>query len=118
MASAGHPDPLIRAGGQWETLSIPKGAALGIVPGEPYEETDLLLGQEAMLFLASDGVSDAVDEDGDFFGTDRLRRLLQGLEAATARDVVDAALNAVDAYAGAADQFDDITILCLRRLTR
>ena len=116
IASAGHPDPLIRTNGGWETLSVPKGAALGIVPGEPYEETDLLLGQEAMLFLASDGVSDAVDEDGDFFGTNRLHRLLQGLEAATARDVVDAALNAVDAYAGAADQFDDITILCLRRL--
>ena len=116
MANAGHHDPLIRADGQWKEISVPKGAALGIIPGQRYEECELLLDRESVLFLASDGVSDAVDEEGDFFGTDRLRRLLRSLEAATARDVVEATLNAVDAYAGAADQFDDITILCLRRL--
>lgn len=118
MASAGHHDPLVRTGGGWESLSVPKGPALGIVPGQRYEETDLLLEQEAMLFLASDGVSDAVDEEGNFFGADRLYELLKSREAATAGDLVDTVVGAVDAHTGTADQFDDITILCLRRLPR
>ena len=118
IASAGHHDPLVRTGGQWEEISVPKGAALGIVPGQRYEESELLLEREAVLFMASDGVSDAVDEQGAFFGADRLHRLLRGLEVATAQHVVDAVLGAVDAHTGAADQFDDIAILCLRHLPR
>ena len=115
IANAGHHNPLLRSGGQWAEISVPKGMALGIIPGQRYKERELLLDYETVLFVASDGVSDAVNEQGDFFGANRLHRFLQNFKAATARDVVDATLNAVDAYAGAADQFDDITILCLRR---
>ncbi len=95
--SAGHINSLVvtRSGDVVPLGST--GAPLGLLPpGLPYDTTMIDLRPGDCLVLCSDGVPDAQNEAGDEFG--------------------EARLTAIDACAGVAPQFDDITLLVFRRL--
>jgi sigma-B regulation protein RsbU (phosphoserine phosphatase) len=61
-------------------------------------------------------VPDAQNEAGDEFGEARLTALLRQCRHEPAVVIVDQVLTAIDQFAGAAPQFDDITLMVLRRL--
>jgi len=115
--SAGHVDCLVlKAGGETVRLTS-TGAPLGLLPpGLPYDETALTLlpGDCAVLF--SDGVADAQNEDGEEFGDERLIEIVRASMHGPSETIVPRIFNAIDAFVGGAPQFDDITILVLRRL--
>lgn len=116
FVSAGHVDCLLaRVDGTATRLSS-TGAPLGLLPpGLPYEETAVAIERGDCLVLFSDGVADAQNADGEEFGDERLLALVNGsTEAAEA--IVGAVFDAIDAFAAGAPQFDDITIMVLRRL--
>jgi serine phosphatase RsbU (regulator of sigma subunit) len=115
--SAGHVDSLLlRAGGAAERLGS-TGAPLGLLPGGlPYGETAVTMAPGDRLVLFSDGVVEAQNAAGDEFGESRLEAILRaaaGLDAAT---IVDRVFSAIDHFVGGTPQFDDITLLVLRRL--
>ena len=66
--------------------------------------------------LCSDGVPDAQNEAGDEWGESRLTALLQDCRGDSSAVIVDKVFTAIDAFAGTAPQFDDITLMVLRRL--
>jgi serine phosphatase RsbU (regulator of sigma subunit) len=115
--SAGHINSLIvRADGSVTTLGS-TGAPLGLLPpGMPYDSTAVELQPGDCMVLCSDGVPDAQNEAGDEWGEDRLTALLRDCRHQPAVDIVDKVFVALDTFAGAAPQFDDITIIVLRRL--
>ncbi len=80
VASAGHLGPFVkRANGGVESLANGAGLALGILPGQSYQETSLDLFPEDALVLATDGITDRLASANDLLGE---RALLRRLAAA------------------------------------
>ena len=67
------------------------------------------------LVLFSDGVTDAQDEEGEEFGESRLLDVLRESVGGTPAAMIEAVFEAIDRFAGRAPQFDDITMLVVRR---
>jgi serine phosphatase RsbU (regulator of sigma subunit) len=118
FVGAGHLDNVIlRADGSIVPLAS-TGAPLGLLPpGLPYGETGETLHAGDTLVLYSDGVTDAQDPAGDEFGEARLHDVLRSAAGAPARVVIDRVLEAVEAFVAGTPQFDDMTMLVVRRGT-
>jgi phosphoserine phosphatase RsbU/P len=113
--SAGHTSCLhVRASGEVSWLAS-TGTPLGLMPGAAYEETPLAVEGGDAVVLFSDGVPEAQNEAGDEFGEERLAALVQSAASEPAAVIVDRIFTALDAFAGAAPQYDDITVLVTKR---
>ncbi len=117
FVGAGHLDnAIVRGNGEISLLSS-TGAPLGLMsPGLPFTETRDVLNPGDTLVLYSDGLTDAQDADGEEFGETRLHDLLRSLAGQSASTFVSKVLEAVEAFVDRTPQFDDMTILVLRRL--
>ncbi len=114
-ANAGHNPPLrFTTDNQASYISVPPGTALGLFENAAYRDARLELAPGETLLLYTDGVTEALDGDMQLFGEARLETLPVGLFD-TARAIVDGVVAAVEEFAGAAEQADDITVLALRR---
>ncbi len=113
--NCGHTDGIIlRANGDVEMLAC-SGIALGLFPARTYEEQTFELRAGDLLAIYSDGVTDAQNEAEEDFGTDRLVDVLKQHGALPAADVVERVFEAIDDFAGSAPQFDDITMMVMKR---
>ena len=65
------------------------------------------------LFLYTDGVPEATDANKELFGTDRMLEALNADSDAAPEDILKNVRAAVDAFVRDAEQFDDLTMLCL-----
>jgi phosphoserine phosphatase RsbU/P len=115
--SAGHTDSLlIRADGSAENLHS-TGVPLGLLPpGLPFEETSITLVPGDVLVLYTDGVSEAVNAAGEEFGDARLADIIRHASGEPSAAIVGRVFDAIEAHAGDTPQFDDITLMVLRRL--
>lgn len=116
-ANAGHNPPYLRRrSGAFERLPLPRGLVLAAMEGAVYATAETGLGPGDALFLYTDGVTEAESADGAFFGEIRLRDTLDAFA-----DPIPGGLRAflagiqdeLDAFAGGAEQHDDITMLAL-----
>jgi Serine phosphatase RsbU, regulator of sigma subunit len=117
FVGAGHLDNyILRATGETVTLDS-TGTPLGLLPFmPPYTETTHSLGPGDCLVLFSDGVTDAQNELDEEFGVGRVLEILQGAANLSAKDVIGRVFEAIDAFVQGAPQFDDITMMVVRRL--
>lgn len=115
VVNAGHNDGVIfRADGSVERLKA-AGLAVGLFPGRTYAESEWRLEVGDVLTLYSDGVTEANDPDENEFEIERLVDVLAANAARPAAEIVESIFAAVDAFAATAPQYDDITVLVLRR---
>jgi phosphoserine phosphatase RsbU/P len=114
--SAGHVDSLLlRRGGEALALGS-TGTPLGLIPGGmPYGEGSAVLAPGDSLVLYSDGVPEAQNAEGEEFGEDRLAEIVRRSVGESSATIVGRVFEAIDMFAGAAPQFDDITLLVLQR---
>jgi phosphoserine phosphatase RsbU/P len=114
--NAGHNPPLLqRRSGALERCSSPHGPVLGVVEQAAYgESTDKLLPGETLL-LFTDGIIDALDPAERYFTEARLREVFARVRPASARDLAEEIVAAVDAFTSGAEQADDITLLVVHR---
>lgn len=114
--SAGHINSLhFTAGGDVARLDS-TGPPLGLMPVDgPYDARTLIINRGDCIVLCSDGVIDAQNEAGDEFGEERLAAIVSSHRDAPAAQIVDRTITAIDQFAGAAPQFDDITIMIIKR---
>ena len=113
-ASAGHEFPAVR--GEDKTFRLfkdPHGFVLGGMEGMKYKDYELQLNPGDALFVYTDGVPEANDAAGAFFGTDRLEEALNQAEPGHPKDILLKVKESVEAFAGGAEQFDDMTMMCL-----
>jgi sigma-B regulation protein RsbU (phosphoserine phosphatase) len=116
FAGAGHLDNLILCADGTITALSSTGAPLGLLPpGMPFGETCAGLGPGDALLLFSDGVTDAQTAEGDEFGEARLHDVLREVAGQPAATIIERVFEAVEAFAAGHPQFDDMTILVLRR---
>ena len=115
--SAGHNPPLLRrSSGAMEKLEA-GGLPFGIEPDEKYERGAARLGPGDLLVIYTDGVVEAVNEREEQFEVKRLQEIVAATPASESAAATLARLTAaVDAFAGQARQYDDITCLILRVL--
>ena len=116
-ANGGHNNPLlVHADGTSEELRHTGGIALGVMPGLEYKEASVTLGEGETLVLYTDGVSEAMNSEGEEFGMDRFREIFVQKPPTSARDTNEAILQAVTDFAGETAQSDDVTCLVLQRI--
>ena len=118
-ANGGHCNPLvIRPDGTYTELPLTAGVALGVMPGLEYKEDSFALNSGDTLIFYTDGVSEAMNSEGEEFGVERLQQLFAGQAPADARAAIETILQAVSDFAGGTPQSDDVTCLVLRRTPR
>ena len=116
-ANGGHNNPLlVHADGTSEELPMTGGIALGVMPGLEYKESEVTLAQGDSLILYTDGVSEAMNSEGEEFGVDRLREIFTKNPPTSARGTNEAILQAVHDFAGDTPQSDDVTCLVLQKV--
>ena len=116
-ASAGHEYPIIcHAGGRVEVFKDRHGFVLGGMEGMRYKEYELRLEKGDALFLYTDGLPEATDAQLGMFGIDRVVETLEADRDCDAQTMLKRVRAAVEQFVGEADQFDDLTMLCLRLL--
>ena len=113
-ANAGHEYPVLkRPGGAFELFKDRHGFVLGGMEDVRYREYELQLEPGAKLFVYTDGVPEATDHNQQLFGTQRMVAALNVDTEASPQGTLRNVRKAVDAFVGDAEQFDDLTMLCM-----
>lgn len=114
FANAGHNPPLVCSeSDEFEYRKTRSGFILAGMEGVRYRKFELQLQPGDTIFLYTDGVTEAVDPKETLYGEERLRYVLNCHRNTSAEEICQAVKNDVDVFAGEAEQFDDITMLCL-----
>lgn len=115
--NAGHNPPILlqsHNGGKPQALAR-TALPLGILEESSWEQSSIQLMPGDVLAMYTDGVTEAQDEENDFFGEQRLMTILQANAHRSAEVIEDRVIAAVYDFAGDAPQFDDITVMIVTR---
>ena len=113
-ANAGHEYPVLqREGGRFELLKDRHGFVIGGLPGIRYLEYQVTMRPGDKLFVYTDGLPEATAAGGEMFGTERMVEALNACPDGTPEEILRHVADTVDAFVGDAEQFDDLTMLCL-----
>ena len=112
--NAGHEHPVIRRGkGSFELAVYKHSPAVAVMSGISFRQHEFHLEPGDALFVYTDGVPEATNEEGELFGNERMLKALNVHPDAKPEDLLPAVHCEIDAFAGGAPQFDDITMLML-----
>ncbi len=112
--NAGHEYPAIRrAGGKYEIVKGRHGFIVGGMPDLIYKEETIDIEPGSSIFLYTDGVPEATAEDRSMYGTGRMIEALNSDPDASPEKVVRNIIDSVDSFVKDAEQFDDMTLMCL-----
>lgn len=110
--NGGHCPPyVLRASGAIEAVPNVGGLIVGILPDVKYKTASLQLGPGDKLFFYTDGVTEAVNKENDFFGDEQLVEALEEVRGASCQDLVTGIRGRVGDFAAGAEQSDDITVM-------
>ena len=113
-ANAGHEYPVLkRPNGRFEVLKDKHSLVLGAIDGVVYKEYELQLEPGAKLFVYTDGAPEATDADDNMFGMQRMVDALNAEPEASPERILRNVRAAVNEFVKDAEQFDDLTMLCL-----
>jgi serine phosphatase RsbU (regulator of sigma subunit) len=115
VANAGHPYPLLAAGGEVTEIAL-SGLPLGAGPPRRYEDRVLTLPPGSTLVLSSDGLFEATNDSGAVYGFDRLRDVLRDIGPGTAEKVLETVFADWKRHLRGSLSLDDTTVVVLRRL--
>ena len=112
--NAGHEYPALRrAGSRFELLKDKHGFVVGGMDGVKYKDYEIQMQPGDKLFVYTDGVPEATDMDQQLFGTERMIEALNTDAGASPEQILGNVRMAVDGFVKEAEQFDDLTMLCL-----
>ena len=112
--NAGHVPPYHLAAGGGAGRLLAGGPALGLLPGAAYELGELALAGGDLVAVVTDGVSEAMTPDDCEFGDERVWEALRRAADGSASAVLAGLVAAVDGWAGARGDSDDLTAVILR----
>jgi sigma-B regulation protein RsbU (phosphoserine phosphatase) len=109
-----EPAILVKNNGDMHLL-WPTGPIVGVIPQAEFSAAKLEIGVNDLLLAYSDGVTDALNNQEEAFGRDRLSELLKGEHSQCVR-LLQRLEEQIEQFAGESAQFDDITALAVKRL--
>ena len=113
--NGGHNLPcLVKPTGEVTWLPGDSGIVLGVIDEFPYQQHSIQLEEGDVVFFYTDGVTEAMDEDGNQFGDDTLLEILGKVAGSDPEEMTRHVVEAVHEHAGEAPQSDDLTCLALR----
>jgi sigma-B regulation protein RsbU (phosphoserine phosphatase) len=113
--NAGHNPPMmVRSDGKVEELES-SGIPIGAFDLSPWKEGTLQFGIGDLLFMFTDGITEATNLQGEMYQDERLKRFLLDSLRQTPEELTESVLDEIRAFMGGASQSDDITTLALRR---
>ena len=114
--NGGHNSPyILRANGTIEQLPVSPNGIVGVVEGLEFKGAETHLDTGDTIIMYTDGVNEAINSQEEEYGDARMEETLKSLNGKTCREVIDGQLASVKAFAGEAEQSDDITIMAVRR---
>ena len=116
-SNGGHEYPILRQpGGSFEAFKDDHGMVLGAMDGLEYTEYALDIVPGGALFVYTDGAPEANDAQEQMFGMERMLAALNQEPDAAPQTLLQNMRAAIDRFAGDAPQFDDLTMLCVKRM--
>ena len=113
IANAGQSQPLLYKDGRCGKIEL-TGFPLGIFEEVTYEEWSVTLDPGDIVVFHSDGIAETSNSEGQFFGTERLRKLVEQHHELAATELSDLILSDVDWFAQSAPLSDDRTLVVLK----
>lgn len=115
LCNAGHLAPIIaHANGEIASVSTPAGTALGLMRGMEYASARIRLSPGDTLFTYTDGVTEALDRNREFYSTQRLVHVLRDVHTLPVERVTLGVVQDVHAFSADQEQSDDISVLAVR----
>lgn len=112
--SAGHNPPVILRDGKPEYLKCKNGFVLAGMEDMIYRENAYQLEDGDLLYLYTDGVTEADNESHELYGEERLLRCFKGKSSCKPSEIIEAVKNSINEFIDGNSQFDDITMLCMK----
>ena len=113
MANSGLPYPIRCTAEGCAPIDLP-GVPLGAFPGTTYDEATYSLAAGDVFVICSDGISEAMNEDGEEFTSSRLIAVIERTRGGSAKAIVDGIFEAVEGFRGEAVQNDDMTAVAVK----
>jgi sigma-B regulation protein RsbU (phosphoserine phosphatase) len=113
MANSGLPYPIRCTAEGCAQVDLP-GVPLGSFSGTTYDEATYPLAPGDVFVICSDGISEAMNEDGEEFTASRLISVVEQTRQGSAKAIVDAIFESVEAFRGEAIQNDDMTAVAIK----
>jgi serine phosphatase RsbU (regulator of sigma subunit) len=117
IANAGMIAPLVVCEGRATWLDV-AGLPIGVIPDTTYHGQKVVLGPEALLVFASDGIIEAMNRRGILFGFERLQHTIETLNKHDPHTVLEGVWEAVSQHIDDAPPHDDMTLIITRTKKR
>jgi sigma-B regulation protein RsbU (phosphoserine phosphatase) len=115
--NAGHNPPYLRYhDGVIKSLDDRHGPVVGALSGLDYQQNQISMSNNDLLFLYTDGVTEAENADNQMFSDERLGKLIASLDSVSAEEIVGTIQEEIKAFEKDVDQSDDITMLAIQFL--
>ncbi len=114
VLNAGHMPPLVARGRAIDRMDY-GSMALGMMPDATFSEQRVALADGDVLVVYSDGITEAMNESGDFFGDERLRAAIQATTGQPVEAIGMEILRALQTFVGDAPPHDDVSLMLLKR---
>jgi serine phosphatase RsbU (regulator of sigma subunit)/CRP-like cAMP-binding protein len=115
FTNAGHDNPFFLSNGKAPRRLATGGIVLGAIEEYPFEEASLDLLPGDLLVIYSDGIAEAMNKRGEFFGEERIAEVVAAHRDRSAADLMEGLLSTVRKFVGKHPQSDDMTLLILKR---
>ncbi len=113
--NAGHNAPVVLPDGKPRLLEVDANVPLGVMAGWEYSLQKSAVSPGTVLFLYTDGLTEATRSGGELFQEKRMLEQLSGLgKKASTQGIIARMLESVGAFVGNSEQSDDLTMLALR----
>jgi len=118
FVNAGHNPPLLLRKKTRDIIRLSTGGVvLGAMKGLKMNEKTIDLQAGDLLVLYTDGITEAINQQEDQFGEERLIELLKENQELSSGDLKNLIIDQVYDFASGTPQADDITIMVLRRVS-
>ncbi|MDO9307776.1 MAG: SpoIIE family protein phosphatase [Deltaproteobacteria bacterium] len=115
FASAGHNKPLLFRQGEVACIEIDaEGLILGVLKAVVFENKSILMLEGDILLLYTDGITEAQNPCGDFFGIDRLSEIVADNHAEHPQKIIDSVLESLTEFCQSRPLQDDISMVVLK----
>lgn len=117
--NAGHTPPLLKHDfGTFEYINIKNNCILGIIPNADFEKQEMNLKKDDILFVYTDGVTEAMDSYGNLYGMNRLKDVLnkESMQYVDIYGMIPMVRKDIDNFCKDEKQTDDITMLTFKYL--